>query len=135
MSIKQAVPVLRVVDVGRSMAWYCQALGFMGDPFPARPPHEFAILRHGITEIMLRRGTPTAQAEPKPYDWDVYLRLMDTQFRKIFKLLSDRSGVINRPMEVMPYGLTEFEIVDPDGYVICLSQLLDDTSDLPTAEG
>ncbi len=134
MSVKQAVPVLRVADVGRSMAWYCQALGFMGDPFPARSPHEFAILRHGITEIMLRRGTPTAQAAPKPYDWDVYLRLMDTQFRKIFKLLGEQ-GIINRPLEVMPYGLTEFEIVDPDGYVICLSQLLDDTSDLPTAAG
>ena len=134
MSIKQAVPVLRVADVARSMAWYCQALGFMGDPFPARPPYNFAILRHGITEIMLRRGTPTAPSPPKPYDWDVYLRLMDTQFRKIFKLLGEQ-GIINRPLEVMPYGLTEFEIVDPDGYVICLSQLLDDTSDLPTAEG
>jgi hypothetical protein len=82
---------------------------------------------------MLRRGTPTAQPAPKPYDWDVYLRLMDTPFRKIFMLLNERS-IINRPMELMPYGLTEFEIVDPDGYVICLSQLLEDTSDLPTPE-
>lgn len=135
MPIKQAVPVLRVADVARSMAWYCEALGFLGDPFPSKPPYDFAILRHGKTEIMLRRGASTAQAEPKQYDWDVYLRLMEAPFRKIFKLLSERSGIINRGMEVMPYGLTEFEIVDPDGYVICLSQLLDDTSDLPAAEG
>lgn len=131
MPIKQAVPVLRVNDVARSMAWYCAALGFMGDPFPEKPPHEFAILRHGVTEMMLRRGTSTAQAEPRPYDWDVYLRLMDTPFHKIFKLLNDRGGIVNRPPELMPYGLTEFEIVDPDGYVICLSQLLEDTGDLP----
>jgi hypothetical protein len=32
----------------------------------------------------------------------------------------------------MPYGLAEFEITDPDGYVICLSQLLEDAGDLPT---
>jgi hypothetical protein len=30
------------------------------------------------------------------------------------------------------YGLVEFEITDPDDYVICLSQLLEDASDLPT---
>ena len=135
MPIKQAVPVLRVADVARSMAWYCEALGFIGDPFPDRAPYDFAILRHGRTEIMLRHGTSTAQPTPKQYDWDVYLRLIDAPFRKIFNLLGDRNGVINRPLQVMPYGLTEFEIVDPDGYVICLSQLLDDTSDLPTARG
>jgi hypothetical protein len=32
----------------------------------------------------------------------------------------------------MFYGLAEFEIADPDGYVICLSQELEDMSDLPT---
>jgi hypothetical protein len=32
----------------------------------------------------------------------------------------------------MPYGLAEFEIADRDGYVICLSQMLEDASDLPT---
>jgi len=35
-------------------------------------------------------------------------------------------------LERMPYGLAEFEITDPDGYVLCLSQLLEDASDLPT---
>jgi hypothetical protein len=29
-------------------------------------------------------------------------------------------------------GLAEFEITDPDGYVLCLSQSLEDASDLPT---
>jgi hypothetical protein len=32
----------------------------------------------------------------------------------------------------MFYGLAEFEITDPDGYVLCLGQLLEDDSDLPT---
>ena len=31
MPIKQAIPVLRVADVARSMAWYCEALGFLDD--------------------------------------------------------------------------------------------------------
>jgi hypothetical protein len=28
-------------------------------------------------------------------------------------------------------GLAEFEITDPDGYVLCLSQSLENASDLP----
>lgn len=35
-------------------------------------------------------------------------------------------------LERMFYGLAEFEITDPDGYVLCFGQSLDDASDLPT---
>jgi len=69
--------------------------------------------------------------KPQPYDWDVYLRLEGSRFRKLFAQLSSRRFVTRR-LERMFYGLAEFEITDPDGYVICLSQLLEDTTDLPT---
>ena len=48
---------------------------------------------------------------------------------------SGARGIVTRRLERMPYGLTEFEITDPDGYVICLSQLIEDASDLPTPAG
>lgn len=32
----------------------------------------------------------------------------------------------------MFHGPAEFEITDPDGYAVCLSQLLEDASDLPS---
>ena len=131
MAITQAVPLLRVADVARSMEWYRANLGFVGDPFPATAPHEFAILRHGQVEVMLRRGMPTVRATPRPYDWDVYLRREGGRFREVFTAFSAR-GIVSRRLERMPYGLAEFEITDPDGYVICLSQLLEDASDLPT---
>ena len=131
MVIKQAVPVLRVADVARSIEWYRGTLGFVGDPFPATPPHAFAILRQGQVELMLRRGSPTARPQPRPYDWDVYLRREGDRFRDVFAAFSAR-GIVTRRLERMPYGLAEFEITDPDGNVICLSQLLEDASDLPT---
>ena len=131
MAIKQAVPALRVADVGRSMEWYRSTLGFVGDPFPAEPPHQFAILRHGSVEMMLRCGSPPVRSEAAQYDWDVYLRLEGTPFRELFALLNQR-GLVTRRLERMFYGLAEFEITDPDGYVICLSQLLEDAGDLPT---
>jgi uncharacterized glyoxalase superfamily protein PhnB len=130
MVIKQAVPVLRVADVARSIEWYRGTLGFVGDPFPAALPHEFAILRHGQVEIMLRRGSPPARTQPRVYDWDVYLRLEGSCLREMFAQFSAR-GIVTRRLEQMFYGLAEFEITDPDGYVVCLSQRLEDTSDVP----
>lgn len=134
MPIKLAVPLLRVSDVARSIEWYRGTLGFVGDPFPAKPPHEFAILRHGQTELMLRRAAPPVRPQPKPYDWDVYLRLEGSRFRELFAQLNTR-GIVTRRLERMFYGLAEFEITDPDGYVICLSQMLEDANDLPTPAG
>lgn len=134
MPIDRAVPLLRVADVARSIAWYRGTIGFVGDPFPAHPPHEFAILRHGSAELMLRRGAPPARPKPRPYDWDVYLRLEGSRFRELCAQLNAR-GIVTRRLERMPYGLAEFEITDPDGWVICLSQPLDDASDLPAPEG
>jgi len=131
MAIKQAVPLLRVVDVGRSIDWYRDTLGFVADPFPAVPPYQFAILRHGQVELMLRRGSPPVRPQPRQYDWDVYLRREGSGFREVFAAFSAR-GIVTRRLERMFYGLAEFEVTDPDGYVICLSQLLEDAADLPT---
>ena len=131
MPLTKAIPVLRVADVARSMEWYRGTLGFVGDPFPAAPPHEFAILRHGQVELMLRRGSPPVRSKPRQYDWDVYLRREGDRFREVFAAFS-ALGIVTRRLERMPYGLAEFEITDPNGYVICLSQLLEDAGDLPT---
>jgi len=131
MTIKQAVPLLRVADVARSIEWYRTVLGFASDPVPTTPPHAFAILRHGPAELMIRRGTPPVRSAPRPYDWDVYLRLEGSRFRELFAQFSAQ-GIVTRRLERMFYGLAEFEITDPDGHVICLSQLIEDAGDLPT---
>ena len=130
MAIALAVPLLRVADVGRSLSWYRSHLGFVGDPFPETPPHEYAILRSGPAEIMLRRGASAALPGPRQYNWDVYLRLEGTPLRELYAAL-DKLGVVTRRLEQMFYGLAEFEITDPDGYILCLSQHLAQARDLP----
>jgi len=63
--IFQAVPVLQVADVAASARWYRNVLGFDADPFPAKPPYQFAILRHGDTELMLQKAAvPVSSALP-----------------------------------------------------------------------
>ncbi len=131
MRILRAIPVLEVANVEASIDWYRAILGFTADPFPQTPPFQFAILRHGDTELMLQCGTSKAPHEPQPYRWNVYLRLAGGELRELFTRLSDRS-IVSRRLERMFYGLAEFEITDPDGYVVCLSEELEDSRDLPT---
>jgi uncharacterized glyoxalase superfamily protein PhnB len=133
LSIVKAIPVLEVADVAASMSWYREMLGFSADSFPVTPPHQFAILRHGQTELMLRSGTSKALPGQRQYKWDVYLRLGGGQVRQLFAELTSR-GVVSRRLERMFYGLAEFEIKDPDGYVLCLAEELADSQDLPTPQ-
>jgi uncharacterized glyoxalase superfamily protein PhnB len=135
MPAQRAVPVLRVIDVGRSLAWYREVLGFVGDPFPDKAPYRFAILRHGSAELMLRAAAPQGPPVRASYDWDVYLRLEGEPMRDLCARLAAR-GVVTRRLERMPYGVAEFEITDPDGYTLCLAQVLQEgDEDLPTPEG
>ncbi len=129
--IVDAIPVLEVVDVAASIDWYRDLLGFSASPFPQAPPFDFAILSHGATEIMLRCGSPSPRNQPRQYQWDVYLRLHGQRLREVFELLASK-GVVTRRLERMFYGLAEFEITDPDGYVLCLSEALNQMDDLPT---
>ena len=133
MAIVQAVPVLEVADVAASIQWYQKMLGFSADPFPDSPPYQFAILRHGQAELMLRRGTPTVLPGRPPYQWNVYLRLDGGRIRQLCAELS-RGGVVSRRLERMFYGLAEFEIKDPDGYAICLAEEIGDSQDSPTPQ-
>jgi uncharacterized glyoxalase superfamily protein PhnB len=130
LRIIAATPVLRVADVGKSLAWYREMLDFDGAPFPEKPPHDFAILRHGECEIMLRKGASWATGKPCPHDWFIYVRLEGAKIRDLFALLSAK-GIVTRRLERMFYGQAEFEITDPDGYAICIAEPLENMSDLP----
>lgn len=132
--ITNAIPVLEVADVARSIDWYREMLAFTASPFPDKPPYSFAILDHRGTEIMLQCGTPAVRPRERQYRWDVYLRLQGQKLCELFATLSQR-GVVTRRLERMFYGLCEFEITDPDGYVICLSEALPNDSDLPSPQG
>ncbi len=126
-----AVPVLRVADVARSMEWYRSVLGFEAEPFPAAAPHEFAIMRRGTVEIMLRH-TPFGMRAAKTGDFDVYVRLGVGELRAFLADVSKRVRVARGP-EKMPYGDVEFDVLDPDGYRLCFSEVLADSSGIPLA--
>ncbi len=126
------VPVLRVVDLERSMAWYQDILGFSVDPFPALAPFEFCTLRRDAAEIMLRRTKSPVTRTPTAHDWDVYLRLEGEELTALLDHARKRTPLVRGP-ELMPYGQIEFELEDPEGHRICVAEVLRDVTGFPRA--
>jgi catechol 2,3-dioxygenase-like lactoylglutathione lyase family enzyme len=121
--VDAATPVLGVPDVGRTLSWYRDVLGFKVDPFPADPPYAFAILEHTGTQIMLRRLQHGESIRPPSIGLDIYLRIGSHTLMTLWDSLKDRVEVVEPPTRRF-YGDTEFTIRDPDGRQLCLSEYL-----------
>jgi hypothetical protein len=127
MKIRNINPVFAVADVGATIRWYEQELGFVGDPFPSHEPYTFGILRRDEIEIMLQ-GVADYQ-KPDLYDlrdgggvWDAYLRI--TGLQELYERVKDRLE-LKQTLRRQPYGLSEFEVKDLNGYILVFSELID----------
>lgn len=121
--IQSINPCFVVPDVGATMRWYETELGFHGDPFPETEPHVFAILRRDEVEIFLMRIAD--YSKPDLYErrsggvWDAYMRI--TGLEDLYREVKDRLD-IKQPLHRQPYGLSEFEVRDPNGYILVFSE-------------
>ena len=116
-----AIPILPSRAVGETVAFY-KRLGFEGGA------HEFdsgyAILRRGAVELHFFTHRELVPAESSA---GCYIRVLDVE--SIYKSFSSsqlpRSGIPR--MEVLedkPWGLREFAIVDPDGNLLRVGQVI-----------
>lgn len=123
--LTSATPCFPVADVGRTMRWYAQQLGFSAHPFPENEPHAFCILVRDQVEIMLQRIE--GYQKPNLYNqrgggvWDAYLRMRGV--KEFYESINDRVEII-RPLQKQFYGDWEFEVKDLNGYVLVFSELI-----------
>lgn len=126
MKISSINPCFPVADVGATIRWYETELGFAGDPFPGFEPYVFGILRRDHIEIMLQRvegyQKPQLYTQRSGGVWDAYLRI--NGLRELYEAIKDRVEVI-QPVRRQPYGLSEFEVKDLNGYVLVFSELIE----------
>jgi len=113
-----------VADISATIRWYEEQLGFIGDPFPAAEPFVFAILSRDDVEIMLQRVE--GYQKPNLYDsrpggvWDAYIRVEGV--KDLYESVRGETEIL-RPLRRQPYGAWEFEVRDPNGYVLVFSEM------------
>jgi uncharacterized glyoxalase superfamily protein PhnB len=123
--LESTAPCFAVSDVGQTMRWYEELLGFTSHPFPKHEPHAFAILTRDDIEIMLQRVDD--YQKPDLYNlrsggvWDVYIRMRGV--KELYDELRDKVEIL-LPLVKQPYGDWEFEVKDPNGYVLVFSELI-----------
>jgi len=116
-------PVFVVADIGATIRWYEEQLGFIGNPFPDHEPYVFAIVYRDKIEIMFQRLP--GYEKPDLYNsrdggvWDAYFRIEGV--KDLFDSVRDEATIV-QPLRKQPYGQWEFEVRDPNGYVLVFSE-------------
>ncbi len=128
VDIQGLAPLLQVFDMPVSVAFYRDVLGFdlVGhSPFYGDGLFHWAMLKLGDAVIMLNtaydEGERPAEPDPKRIaahdDTGLYLGCADVDLA-YQQLLAN--GISVRPPQVVPYGMKQLHLHDPDGYAICL---------------
>ena len=123
---KKLTPNLLVANVERSLAFYIDTLGFVrGMTVPDESPFVFAAVTSGAIEIFLNDAAGAVKEYPafagKP------IGATGTLFIEVegIDALHDRlqpAVKIVMPIVTQFYGMREFAIEEPDGYVITFAE-------------
>ena len=112
-----------VADISSTIKWYEEQLGFIGDPFPDHEPYVFAILHRDEIEIFLQRvedyQKPDLYTQRPGGVWDAYIRTEGVQ--DLYESVRTEATII-QPLRRQPYGAWEFEVKDPNGYVLVFAE-------------
>ncbi len=122
MRIEQAAPVLLSADLGRTAAWYRDALGWEFELFG--DPPDFGIAKRDEQRIMYGLHPQAERIVPnwriRDATWNVYVRVDDVD--------AWHDELVGRGLELdyglgdQPWGMREFGVQDPDGHDMAFGQ-------------
>jgi len=120
VQIRSAVPTFLAADVAATARWYAERLGFhTAGTFPTHEPYSYASVQREGAEIMLLSlpgyQKPDLIARRPEGLCDAYIRMRGV---RTFYESGRREGFIHMPLKQQPYGDWEFEVRDPNGYVL-----------------
>ena len=113
-------PMLQSGDLARTEAWYVRTLGFR---VVGRDADWLRVERDGVALMFMRNahlGAPQATATQ-------YVVVEDV--RELWESVRDRVTAEWGPEE-MPYGMLEFAVRDPDGYLLSFGEMVGDMAAL-----
>jgi catechol 2,3-dioxygenase-like lactoylglutathione lyase family enzyme len=132
MNLTDVVPNLIVADIDRSAAFYRDALAFETvTTVPDQAPFVFVWLRRGGVSVFLnaaagvREDMPALAARPIGGTATLFVTIeadtIEAGVDALFAAVAGRARVV-MPLKDQFYGMREFAIEDPDGYVIIFAQ-------------
>jgi hypothetical protein len=122
-TLNSAAPTFLVPDVGSTARWYETNLGFAASFVPKTEPYVYASLQRDGVEIMLLRqeGYRKPHVDRAGGVWDAYIRI--SGLREFYDQVRSRIPVKSE-LTKRPYGDSEFEVEDPNGYVLVFGEIL-----------
>ena len=120
-------PNLFVADVSRSLAFYMAVLGFAsGLHVPDEAPYVFASVVSGPVEIFFNDAAAALKDHPE-YAGRTSATVGNSMFIEVDGVDELHDRVKGKAKIVMPlvtqwYGMREFSIEDPDGFLITFAQ-------------
>ena len=132
MKLQDVTPNLIVADIDRSTAFYRDVLGFsIVTTVPDAAPYVFVWLQRDNVHVFLnaRAGAaedlPDFAARPIGGTNSLYMLVeadsVDDGIDALFREVEGRARVV-MPLKTQFYGLREFGIEDPDGYLVLFAQ-------------
>jgi uncharacterized glyoxalase superfamily protein PhnB len=123
---QKLTPNLLVASVERSLAFYQDILGFSrGMTVPDVPPFAFASVTSGAVEIFFNEAASAIQEYPafagRPIGATGTLFIELEGVDALHDRLAGRVKMV-MPIETKFYGMREFAIEDPDGYIITFAE-------------
>lgn len=116
VTLRSAIPVLRVSDYPKARAFWCEALGFESVEEAGEPVTGFGILRRDHAQVFLTSWDgPEAQ-----YDgWRAYFHT--DALDELADHLRAQGCAFRGPIQTN-YAMREIHVSDPDGNVVCFGQ-------------
>lgn len=124
--LNKLTPNLVVSDVARAVAFYRDRLGFeVETTVPEAEPYVFAIIRSGPVQIFLNAPEPAIEEYPamkgRPLGGTFTMFIEVTGIERTYDELKAQIPIV-APLETKWYGVAEFVVADPDGYLITFAE-------------
>jgi lactoylglutathione lyase len=127
MNFKKLTPNLLVPNVEASLNFYRTVLGFQPSiTVPDQPPYVFGSVTSGDVEIFFNDQKAVAEDDPalgaRPIGGSLTLFIEVEGIEDLFKKVQQHGVKITMPMKDQFYGMREFAMEDPDGWVITFAE-------------
>jgi uncharacterized glyoxalase superfamily protein PhnB len=130
MKFNKVTPNLIVADMEKSLAFYRDVLGFtVSQSVPDKSPFVFAWINRGGADIFLNQHMPPQAGQPdlfagKQIGGTLSMYLAMDGIEDLLKAVEAHRIKIAMPLHTEFYGMKEFAVFDPDGYLLIFAEQL-----------